>query len=107
MEKTKKLKPLTKDDWDELLYALVYNHDTRTFPPNPTMLVLEIKKWKEDAEKLEDACNDAAMQLMRAQKAEMIVERLKKRIEEFEEKIKENPTAREFYFELQKILGEK
>jgi len=36
-----------------------------------------------------------------------IVERLKKRIKEFEGKIKENSIAREFYFELQKILGEK
>jgi len=74
--------------------------------------------YKEKAEKLEDACNDAAMQLMRAQKAEMIVERLKKRIEELKKTeviIVDEQSIEEYQIdirknirnELQKILGDK
>jgi len=73
-------------------------------------LIDEILKNQEDAEKLEDACNDAAMQLMRAQKAEAIVSRLKKRIEELQDHttFSGHSVFKEYQVreELQKILGE-
>jgi len=84
---------------------------------NPTVKKFYFPDWltelAKDAEKLEDACNDAAMQLMRAQKAEMIVEHLKKRMEEYIEQLPliddENTKiwCKNQIIELQEILGEK
>lgn len=73
----------------------------------PVWYINEILKYKQDAEKLEIACDDAAMQLMKRQEAEAIVERLKKRIEE----VKKNCLAignetDDLQVELQKILRE-
>jgi len=44
---------LTEHDKEELLYALEYNHDTRTFPKNPKELwkeILENQRLRELAE---------------------------------------------------------
>jgi len=104
---------LTEDDF--IISTLVHIETNEEIMKQILKNQEDVEKLREDrnillttstelGDKLEMACDDAAMQLMKRQEAEAIVERLKKLVKELGEYqgLLEHP----IYLELQKILGE-
>ena len=102
-----------KEDFDELFYALQYNHDTRTFPKNPKKLADQIISDQEKAknwDSIVDISNKYGIvsPLQLALDYNEIVNRLKESIKECENEIcctrLEEIQNKAVLQELQKIL---